>query len=119
MRHNILFGTDPEKNSLWTLAKNNLIQGAKYISSIPVTDENVARYRLFCMIPLLMAFETWKVMHQKGAEEVFKGNEEATKVTKPTLKKIIDFSSRNAHRRDFTDDFIINYANNPEKYNIP
>ncbi len=63
--------------SVLGLAKDNLEDSVRYVTSIP---EELSGYKVFCLFPLVIAAKTIETMDNAGAERVFAGGKSAIKI---------------------------------------
>ncbi len=96
-------------DSVLTLAKDNLEDSVKYVTSIPA---GLSGYKAFCIIPFVTAIKTIETMENAGAERVFVGDETAIKIRHG--ENIIKFCGRLAMNYGGVNanDWLLEYAQN-------
>ena len=99
---------------LEALAKSSLQGSIQYMDDVPIGMTGYLGFLYGCVVP---GIEIWKLMGEYGAEEVFKGNQEAINLDRKTRANIIKFglgiipSGR-------TVDWLRQYAVNPGNYSF-
>ena len=96
------------------LAEENFIPSIRYVSSIP---NHLSGYKAFCLVPLITAKKTIDHERESGADAVFAGDPEATKIPygiAPIMKFSCEIATREGGR--YANRFLESFGNEPERF---
>jgi len=103
-------------DSVLSMAEENFAVSVDYVRSIP---SHLSGYKAFCLVPLISAKGTIDNMKKVGAEALFRGDEEATKVPYSIHTTMgFSYSLATQDKGKHADGWLKAFGKNPEDFSF-